>query len=232
MKTVKEWLSQIDVSELADAYASDELIASCAIPKEKCRSWFQKTVEELLQVEAATSSDHIFVASPEYHEQGMFCVPRLYKMSELQEHIPGEPLSSYCWSLSPISEVLATPIAETPYMLRNQTAVIASIIEEAMEFSDTDEGKAEMVSYLQAMADEIESAITPEEELCVGLEEDAEPAPEVPTPKSWPEFEDEAAETFDKLCKNIYIAFDTMNTFCREQEFVKVKQVFETAEQR
>ena len=228
MKTVKEWLSEMDVNKMAEEYVSNILLRPGAVPneKEKCGEWFKETVAKLLRTEAAPSSDVIFVAAPEYHELGICCVPRMYQMSELLAHNPGEPLNSYCWSLSPISEVLATPIAETSYMLRNRITVLTSIIEEAMEFSDSDEGKAEMVNYLHSVSQELSSTMVPGEELCAGIEEEGVPAPEAFMSKTWPELEKDAEEKFDTLRENIHIAFNEMNSFCRELEFGKVKQMF------
>lgn len=230
MKTVKEWLSEMDINKMAEEYANNGVVRTKEVSdeKEKCVEWFRETVAKLLRTEAAPSSDAIFVAAPEYHELGICCAPRMYQVSELLAHNPGETLNSYCWSLSPISEVLATPIAETPYMLRNRITVLTSIIEEAMEFSDSDEGKAEMVNYLHSVSQELTSTMVPGEELCAGIEEEAAQSPEVFRPKTWPELEKEAEEKFDTLRENIYIAFNEMNSFCRELEFGKVKQLFAT----
>ena len=221
MKTVQEWLNEVDEESLADTYFVEFPIDfvmlrdqnhTVAEIRRAAREQFIGYVRKMrtIAIPARAEGDKtaVFYASKGHrnHERGIVA-----EMCNMEEVLASDEPEHYACGLTDHAEVMGYLVADTPLTIDNIESLLAQILFETSFFGYDQEGLPDVIESLKRSEEDIKAGRTyTEEEVWehLGL------PPEEP--------DEEADELESKIIEAEY-AYDL---FCRRREEAKLRELF------
>ena len=168
MKTVQEWLREVDLKELTNLFFWAHPIDFKMLPdsdlsireiRSRAQARFQDYVERMrvISLPQVEPADEIFFASREFREGFQeICVHMCYISALKQDAEP----QCYSWILTDHAEVMGYWIAETELTINNILNVLVEILYETSFFGYTQEAITQEREHLMQSEKEIEQGET------------------------------------------------------------------------
>ena len=217
MKTVQDWLCEVDENELADTYLSYYPPPFYAIAQsektvreitEAIRGRFLDFVRRMRTVETRQEGEpYLFFASEEF-EEGEKRIRAL--LIRREDAFASGDVQTYSWIMTDHAEVMGCPLADTELARENIHEILSEILHEATFWGYTQEKLEEERARLEASLAEAEGGkAIPAEEVFreLGLQ---------------PKRECKEAKALEQ---EIHRAIHAYNAFCRERELAKVREL-------
>lgn len=218
MKTVQEWLNEVDEDELADTFFVEFPVDFLVIPNWKLtlgeirdgtREHFLHYVHRMKSVAIPEGSgDHVFFACKEYREGHSEISANMCSLEELRSK---DNPDIYSWMLTDHAKVMGYLVADTEFTKKNICEVLSQILHET--------------SFLGYTQEELEIERKKLEESLTVAETERDTA--VSMDDLWKEFGWEKPipdpETEEKE-DAIHAAEYEYTIFCRNREIAKLKQ--------
>lgn len=223
MKTVQEWLREVDEKELTDTYLAEfpidyKMIADRSLTlgmiRNRCKERFLAYLHELKTLEPVKpETPEIFFAHKQWKAGHSGVETSLCKAEELCTKVHPE---CYSWICVDFAKAMGYLISDAPLTQKNILVVLAQILHELSFFGYTQEEMEEEREKLEASLNECEEGKThPIEELWGSI------GPEKPEP-------DPEAEALEQ---EIRTAETKYNLFCQSREMEKLREMLSSTEQ-
>ena len=169
MRTLQQWVKEVDIDELVHAFLLASPPAFWEIKEhgvgsgeayQRIEDAFRKFISEFLELDAVDNQDKVFFAYPTQVDLGKEAIVNLIYLSE----IDNDYVEHYDWMLADRDDLAGYLIADTQFNEENIIEVLADILEEATFFGYTDqsfqERRAEVKQELEESLKSVEQGKT------------------------------------------------------------------------
>ena len=221
MKTVQEWLNEVDEGALADEYFLESPIDFAMLPDQNhtvaeirraAREQFIGYVRKLRAIAVSPRKEGdktpVFYASKGHrnHERSIVA-----EMCYVEEVLASDEPEHYACGLIDQAKVMGYLVADTPLTTKNIKAVLAQILFETSFFGYDQEGLPDVIESLKQSEEDIKAGRT------YTMEEVRE---HLGLPPKEPD------EEADELASRIVEAECAYDLFCRRREEAKLRELF------
>lgn len=221
MKTVQEWLSEVDEESLADTYFVEFPIDFLMLPDQNHtvaeirRAAREQLIDYVRKLRTIAVPPHkegektaVFYASKGHrnHERGIVA-----EMCYVEEVLASDEPEHYACGLTDQAKVMGYLVADTPLTTKNIKTVLAQILFETSFFGYDQEGLPDVIESLKQSEEDIKAGRT------YTMEEVRE---HLGLPPKEPD------EEADELASRIVEAECAYDLFCRRREEAKLRELF------
>lgn len=217
MKTLQQWIKEVDIDELVYAILVASPPAFWEIKEhgvdsgeafQRVEYAIRKFISEFLELDAVNNQDKVFFAYPTQIGLGKDTIVNLIYLSE----IDNDYAEHYDWMLADRDELAGYLIADTQFNKENIIEILADIMEEATFFGYSDQSFIERRAEVQQELEESMKAVERGE--TYSLDEVWEHLGISPRKRDLEE---------EKLSRAMFKAKRHLDIYCRERELNEIR---------
>lgn len=218
MKTLQQWIKEVDTDELVHAFLLASPPAFWEIKEhgvgvgeayQRIEDAIRKFISEFLKLNAVDNQDKVFFAYPTQVDLGKDTIVNLIYLSE----IDNDYVEHYDWMLTDRDELAGYLIADTQFNEENIIEILADILDDATFFGYSDQSFQARIAEVQQELEESMKAVERGE--VYSLDEVWEHLGLPPRKRDLEE---------EKLSRAMFKAKRNLDIYCRERELNEIRR--------